>query len=139
MTTVSDGRVLASRILIWIARILGTLLAAIVLLILAAHIINPRGPEGEGPSLGTLASLAIFPFGAAVGLLLGWRWPVWGGIVTIACMAYFFAVIEGWVVGGGSVHSPSLFPMMFVVLAVLYVAGGLMRRGRKMRPRLLEA
>lgn len=130
MATASDGRVLASRILIWIARITGTLLATLVLSILAAHIINPQGSEGDGPSLGTLASLAIFPFGAAVGLLLGWRWPIWGGVVTIACMAYFFAVIEGWVVGGGSVHSPSLFPMMFVVLAVLYIVGGLLARRR---------
>jgi len=130
MATVSGGRVLASRILIWIARIAGTLLATLVLSILAAHIINPQGPEGDGPSLGTLASIAIFPFGAAVGLLLGWRWPLWGGIVTIACMAYFFAVIEEWLVGGGSVHSPSLFPMMFVVLAVLYIVGGLLARRR---------
>jgi len=77
----------ATRIPLWIARLAGT--EAVVPLMLIAF-----GEPGSGPA-GTREwiYLALFPFGFSAGYLLGWRWPLLGGCVSLACMATSLVVI----------------------------------------------
>jgi hypothetical protein len=75
------------RILLWIAR-LGAIAALVpVLLILF-------GEPGSGPAgVREWAYLALFPIGFSIGYLLGWRWPLVGGCISLACMAASLVVI----------------------------------------------
>ena len=93
MTDPLDRRDTASLFLLWIARVTG--LAAIVPLMLVV-----LGESGSGPAgAGEWVYLALFPFGFSAGYLVGWRWPLFGGCVSLACMAASLVVIQrtfGW-------------------------------------------
>ena len=106
----------ASRVLLWIARLAGT--AAVAPLIIAF------GEPGSGPT-GTRewVYLALFPFGFSAGYLLGWRWPLHGGCISLACMAVSLVVI-GRVFEMGSY----LLWGILSVPGVLYVMAGLKSR-----------
>ena len=107
----------ASRVLLWIARLAGT--AAVAPLMLIAF-----GEPGSGPT-GTRewVYLALFPFGFSAGYLLGWRWPLHGGCISVACMAVSLVVI-GRVFEMGSY----LLWGILSVPGVLYVMAGLKSR-----------
>jgi hypothetical protein len=78
----------ASQVLVWIARLGG--IAAIVPLMLIVF-----GERGSGPAgVREWVYLALFPFGFAAGYLLGWRLPLVGGCVSLACMAASLIVIQ---------------------------------------------
>lgn len=107
----------AARVLLWIARWTGT--AAIVPLMLIVF-----GEPGTGPAgLREWVYLALFPFGFSVGYLLGWRWPLLAGCVSLACMAASQVVI-GRVFPVG----PYLIWGVLSVPGVLYVLAGLKLR-----------
>ena len=76
-----------ARVLHWIAR-LGSIAALVpVLLILF-------GEPGTGPAgFREWVYLALFPIGFSIGYLLGWRWPLFGGCLSLACMALSLVVI----------------------------------------------
>jgi hypothetical protein len=77
----SRGRgMTAWRVLLWVARLTGT--AAVVLLMLVVFRESGSGPAGAR----AWAYLALFPFGFSAGYLLGWRWPLVAGCVSLACM-----------------------------------------------------
>jgi hypothetical protein len=127
--TMSDSRgrrVFAASVLLWTARLAGT--AAVVPLMLIAF-----GEHGTGPSGARgWAYLALFPFGFSAGYLVGWRWPLLGGCVSLACMAMSLALI-GRTFGVG----PYLIWGSLSVPGILYVIAGLelrsARRGIAMR------
>jgi hypothetical protein len=79
---------IASRqLLLWIARLTATL--AIVPLMLIVF-----GESGTWPARAReWVFLALFPFGFSAGYLLGWRWPLLGGCVSLACLAISLVVI----------------------------------------------
>src|SRR5687768_12267862 len=107
-----------AQILHWIARLAG--IAAIVPLMLIVF-----GEPGSGPAgAREWVYLALFPFGFSAGYLLGWRWPLLGGCVSLACMAASLAVI-GRVFGLGAY----LIWGALSVPGVLYVIAGLKLRG----------
>ena len=84
---------IAAHVAHWIARLTG--LAAIVPLMFIVF-----GEPGSGPAgAREWVYLALFPFGFSVGYLLGWRWPLFGGCLSLACMAASLIVVQrtfGW-------------------------------------------
>ncbi len=113
----SGGRaIIAARVLLWIARLSGTAVA--VLMMLMAF-----GESGSGPAGEEWVYLALFPFGFSAGYLIGWRWPLLGGCVSLACMALSLVVL-------GSVFAWSDYASWSVlsVPGVLYVIAGLKLR-----------
>jgi hypothetical protein len=113
------GRGLAvTRALLWSARLAGT--AVIVPLLLIAF-----GESGTGPSgAREWVYLALFPFGFSAGYLLGWRWPLFGGCLSLACMAVSLVLI-----GRVLDVAPYLIWGVLCLPGILYViAGSQLRR-----------
>jgi hypothetical protein len=53
------------------------------------------GEPGDGPSgPREWIYLALFPFGFSAGYLLGWRWPILGGGLSLACMFASLLLID---------------------------------------------
>lgn len=76
-------------LLMWVARLSG--LAVVALLMAMAF-----GEWGSGPGgLREWVYLIFFPFGFSVGYLLGWRWPRFGGAISLGCMVASLAVVGG--------------------------------------------
>ncbi len=114
----SGGRGIAvARALLWIARLTGT--AVVVPLMLIVFGEGGSGPAGAAERV----YLTLFPFGFSLGYLIGWRWPLLGGCVSLACMALSLVVI-GRVFEGSDYAIWSLLS----VPAVLYVMAGLKLR-----------
>lgn len=70
----------------WLARI-GSIVSAGLLLAFAfggneESVLSARGPEAVG--------LLFFPLGILVGMALGWRRELWGGLVTLGSLALFY-------------------------------------------------
>jgi hypothetical protein len=101
------------RILLWVAR-LGAIAAIIpVLLILV-------GEPGTGPAgIREWVYLALFPIGFSIGYLVGWRWPVFGGCLSLACM-----VVSLIVIGRTFGLSAYLYWGILSVPGILYVIAG---------------
>jgi hypothetical protein len=109
------------RIVLWVAR-LGAIAALVpVLLILV-------GEPGTGPAgIREWVYLALFPIGFSLGYLLGWRWPLVGGGLSLACMAASLIVIGRFIAWG-----PYLIWSILSIPGVLYViAGWKLRTGKR--------
>ncbi len=109
---------LGSRVLLWTARLSGTL----VVVFLMPFVL---GGEESGPAgVAEWVYLGLFPFGFSAGYLVGWRWPLLGGFVSLACMALSLVVL-------GRVFDSSAYAIWSVlsVPGVLYVIAGLKLRG----------
>lgn len=95
----------------WTARILGLLLASVMLLIAI----------GQGAPLGASLVLGLL----VLGMLAGWRWELSGGLIsTVAWCIFLVAVIQ----------SPRGFHPFALALALpgaLYIASALLRRSIK--------
>ncbi len=77
-------------ILLWIARIWGTLILAFVLFFLFAGIF---GNEESGEGLETASDIitfSCFPISTVIGLSVAWKWESWGGLITIGGMVGLF-------------------------------------------------
>jgi peptidoglycan/LPS O-acetylase OafA/YrhL len=88
-------------VLRWIARLLSVASLGFILLFVVV---------GEGSSWASvraqdLVGLAFFPFGLMLGLVLGWRREMSGGIVAVGSIALFYlvyglainqAIFQGW-------------------------------------------
>src|SRR5579864_6217521 len=71
----------------WMARLGGVASVAIVLAFFVG--------EGFSPGSVTPAEwvlMAFFPVGVMAGLLVGWRWEVWGGALSVASLGAFYLV-----------------------------------------------
>ena len=103
----------AAHVLLWVARLTGV--AAIVPLMLIVF-----GEPGSGPSgAREWIYLVLFPFGFSAGYLLGWRWPLLGGFLSLACMAASLLVIQrvfDW--------KAYLIWAVLCVPAILYIVSG---------------
>jgi hypothetical protein len=110
---------MAAGVLLWVARC-GAIAALVPLFMIVF------GEPGEGPLTAREAIyLALFPFGFGIGYLLGWRWPLFGGCLSLACMAASIAAT-------GAVFPPSVYFYWALVSlpGVLYVIAGLLLRAR---------
>src|SRR5262245_51405687 len=75
------------QLMLWAAR-LGSIGAIVPLLMILV------GEPGTGPAdVREWIYLAFFPIGFVFGYLIAWRWPVAGGVMSLACMAASLAVI----------------------------------------------
>jgi hypothetical protein len=108
---------LGSRVLLWTARLSGTL----VVVFLMPFVLG--GEEGGPVGVAEWVYLGLFPFGFSAGYLIGWRWPLLGGCVSLACMALSLVLL-------GRVFDWSAYTIWFVlsVPGVLYVIAGLKLR-----------
>ena len=101
-------------LLLWFARASGT--ATVLLLMVVAF-----GGRGNGPSgVREWVYLALFPFGFSASYLVGWRWPLFAGCASLACMAASLLVI-----GRTFDLGPYLIWGLLSIPGVLYVLAGL--------------
>ncbi len=103
---------------LWVARLGATVVIVPLMLIVF-------GEPGSGPAgAKEWIYLALFPFGFSAGYLIGWRWPLLGGCVSLACMALSLVVM-------GRVFDWPDYAIWFVlsVPGVLYVIAGSKLRG----------
>ena len=81
----------------WVGRLLGLTALLFVTWFYIAHIIAGEGPNPFQMKPIELTQSAVLLL-ALVGLLIGWRWELIGGILNIAGIACFFAV--NWIAFG---------------------------------------
>lgn len=113
MITTMQRPVLIWKLVEWIARITSVLALVPVLMILV-------GEPGTGPgSARGWLYLAFFPIGFAAGYLLAWRWPTFGGLMSLACM-----VISLVVVGRVFPLQPYLFWSLLCIPGALFILAG---------------
>jgi hypothetical protein len=108
-----------SYILLWIARL--TAVAAIVPLMMIVFGESGSGPAGPREWI----YLALFPFGFSAGYLLGWRWPLLGGCISLVCMAASLVVI-----GRPFAIEPYIIWSVLCVPGILYIIAGWKLRDR---------
>jgi hypothetical protein len=71
----------------WVARILGGVGVALMMLFVIAHLFSP---EGYGsPAFGEAVGLFFFPFGVCLGLIIAWKWEGLGGLVAVGSIIGF--------------------------------------------------
>jgi hypothetical protein len=107
----------------WVARIVGTLLVLlIVFLAIGEGMPNPF-TQPIRVQFGFLALSLIL-----VGILAGWRWELWGGIISLfGWFLFFVAVIN-------SPRSLTGFVLALALPGVLYVASAILRRYHEKHP-----
>jgi hypothetical protein len=71
----------------WVARAWSILNILIIFLFAIGESLRPLGPV---PTYQEWISLALWPVGVAIGLLLSWLREILGGIVTMGCLATFY-------------------------------------------------
>lgn len=103
----------------WVARISAIAVIALMVVMLSSE-------SGSGPTGREWTYLAFFPFGFSLGYLLGWRWPLLGGVVSLLCMLISQLVIER------TFDVEAYIAWGFLsVPGVLYLVAGLKMRGKK--------
>lgn len=89
----------------WAGRVLGLAAFALVATFLVTHLMAGEVPD-PAKLTRTESVLCLTLLGALVGMLVGWRWEVVGGLLVVGGMAAFFAVERfgggfwptGWVI-----------------------------------------
>ena len=96
----------------WTARILGLLIVGIFLLFMIGEGFNPL--RWKGTEIAQHAALLI----ALIGMLLLWRWELWGGVMVVAGMIAFDSIN---LAASGRLPGGPVFPLCFVpgVLALV--------------------
>lgn len=128
LPTPATTRPTAIVVLRWLARLLS--LASLVMLAMFAF-----GPlERARPTAGEWLLLAFFPIGVALGLIVAWWREILGGVISIASLAIFYAIM---LANSGNVRGP--YFLLFSAPALLFLMCGLMSRSRDGRvgPRAL--
>jgi hypothetical protein len=98
---------------LWVARGLGLLGAALVGSFAIGYTF---GPEHSPPTFEVL----LYPAGPPIAYLIGWRKPLWGGIVGLCCVAAFaIRRGKGLILDSGDV---ALFVLPGVLLVIYGVA-----------------
>jgi hypothetical protein len=125
----SSGRgITPARVVHWIARLLATLWFVFI----AAEVISEGVPVGGFWPGGVRQFVAglFFPIGFTAGYLLGWRWPLLGGCVSLACLVLLPVVM--WATQGEVAPIEAWVPFAVLgVPGVLYVIAGWLLRGGK--------
>ena len=73
-----------------VARVWSVASLSFLSLILVGELLLPSSAEAPTPS--EWAGLMLFPGGASLGLILGWRREGWGGTLTVGSLVAFY----GW-------------------------------------------
>jgi len=112
-----------TNIILWTARILGSIIIAFVIFFLAAHIFgNNESGEGFRDSKEIITFL-LFPIGSTIGLAIAWKWEGLGGLITIISMIGLFCL------------RPELLNSFYIVIPIipglLFIAYWLITKNRK--------
>jgi hypothetical protein len=111
---------ISAEILRWTARILSV--ASLLLLLAFA-----TGEDGLKPSRVApqeWIGLAFFPFGVAVGMLIGWWNEKLGGLISITSLAGFYLIYGGLVRGSLAM---GWYFALFTLPGFLFLLSGLMK------------
>ena len=113
----------AVRVVRWIARISSGFTAALILLIFIGEGLTERFGPVLNLSAGGTAMMIVF---AAVwlGLLLGWKWELYGGLLTVCGMAAFYLL--DYLFSGTLPRGP--FFLIFASPGLLFLYCGLLTR-----------
>jgi hypothetical protein len=103
----SDQKALGMKRLFLIARISAGLIVAFSLFIVVGHSVNPQASQGATPM--EAFELTFFPFGMCVGYLMAFRWPLFGGLLSLASLAIFIGLMGN--------------PLLFFVIGFLAIPG----------------
>lgn len=79
-------------VLRWFARVWAAAVVAFVGVFLLIHLLGAIGGLTFRGNTFELIRFLCFPTGLVAGLLLGWRWELWGGLVTIGSIAGYHLV-----------------------------------------------
>ena len=79
------------RILRWTARILASVMAALILLIYVGETLGEGVPSLLHMTAGEILMMFAF-FALWLGLLLGWKWELLGGLLTLCAVVVFYAL-----------------------------------------------
>ncbi len=109
-------------ILRWTARIL----SVACLLLLLAFAVGEDGIKLSRVALHEWVGLAFFPFGVAVGMLVGWWNEKLGGLISIVSLAAFYLIYGGMVRGNMAM---GWYFVLFTLPGFLFLLSGLMRSG----------
>lgn len=112
---------LAATLARWTARLLGTLLALMMIAIMIGERYNPFTME-PGDALQTL----LVPVGGVAGVLLAWRWERLGGGLALGCVATWLAIQTAR--GGGFPRGG--FAYALLLPGLLFLLSALLRRPR---------
>jgi hypothetical protein len=83
-----------AQILKWLARIASLISAFILLLFFVGEGFNPAKLRA-----GEWVLMICFPLGVLAGMAIAWRRELVGGVITVACLAAFYAV--NFLISGG--------------------------------------
>jgi hypothetical protein len=103
----------------WAARIIGTLLVILIVVIGIGE--GMPNPFTQPPSvqIGFLALAMIL-----IGILAGWRWELAGGVISLAGWCLFFASVIG-------LKHLNWFVLLLALPGILYLSSALVRRQNK--------
>ena len=79
------------RILRWIARILASVMAALILLICVGETLGEGVPSPFHMTFWEILMM-FAAFALWLGLLLGWKWELLGGLLTLCAVIVFYAL-----------------------------------------------
>lgn len=117
----------SAQILRWTARILS---AASLLLLLAFA----TGEDGIHPSRVAArewVGLFFFPFGVAIGMVVGWWNEKVGGLIAVTSLAAFYLIYGGLVRGSMAL---GWYFVLFTLPGFLFLLSGLLRSGFQNKP-----
>jgi hypothetical protein len=105
------------KIIRWIARIVGTALAAIFLTLVIGEIITKGGLRISDP--GNRIMMFFFLL-AQAGLLLAWRWEGLGGFLAAGCIVVTLLLRTFWVEGANG-RDPTTAFFIWLIPALLFI------------------
>ena len=73
----------------WTARI-----SSIVCVIVIGLFIFGGNENNEFNNINEMIGFSLFPVGMLVGTLLGWKWEIIGGVISVVSLAAFYAPTE---------------------------------------------
>lgn len=107
-------------ILRWTAR----LLSVASLLLLLAFVVGEDGIKPSRVTAQEWIGLAFFPFGVALGMLVGWWNEKFGGFISIASLAGFYLIYGGLVRGSMAM---GWYFVLFALPGFLFLLSGLIK------------
>ena len=113
MSLANEGSLLF--VLGWLARILGAISIAVLLLFVIGE---PSGPSSI--TWDQAIGLVFFPCGLIVGLALAWYRELLGGLIAVGSVVCFYVVYEALLHGGW----PGWWFMVFAAPGVLHLLHG---------------
>ncbi len=82
----------------WLARLSGLVFILFVLMMLG--VFGGDEPANEFNSNSEITIFAFFPIGYMIGLILGWKWELLGGLIVVGCIGVLFAWSPGSTMSG---------------------------------------